>query len=240
MPIEKGAADRDPTAEARATIESDTGPGQQDEDGGQGEPDAASVSGSDSAELDRLRSELTEARERADRYHSNWQRSAADFQNWKRRADQERADAERQAEAALTAELLRVLDDFERAFQAVPPELRTLTWVEGVLLIWHKMVTVLQSRGLSPIEAVGQAFDPYVHEAVMREEDGDPSEQTSVVAELQRGYRFHDRVIRATLVKVGKPKETAAADDSGGASAHGADGGDAEDRNADPRDATTT
>ena len=157
-------------------------------------------------ELERLRSELAAARETADRYHSNWQRSAADFQNWKRRADQEKGDAMRLAEAALTTELLRILDDFERAFQTVPPELRKLSWVEGVALIWQKLFAILQSRGLSPIEAQGQDFDPYLHEAVMREEDGDPSEQTSVVAELQRGYRFHDRVIRATLVKVGKPR----------------------------------
>ena len=158
------------------------------------------------SEIERLRAELAEAQERAERYHSNWQRSAADFQNWKRRADQEKGDAMRLAEAALTTELLRILDDFERAFQTVPPELRQLSWVEGVALIWQKLFAILQSRGLSPIEARGQDFDPYLHEAVMREEDGDPSEQTSVVAELQRGYRFHDRVIRATLVKVGKPR----------------------------------
>jgi molecular chaperone GrpE len=156
--------------------------------------------------VERLRQELAEALERAERYHSNWQRSAADFQNWKRRADQEKGDAMRAAEAGLTAELLRVLDDFERAFQSVPPELRTLTWVEGVAMIWQKTFAILQSRGLSPIEALGKEFDPYVHEAVLREEDGEPSEQTAVVAELQRGYRFHDKVIRPTLVKVGKPK----------------------------------
>jgi molecular chaperone GrpE len=103
-----------------------------------------------------------------------------------------------------------VLDDFERAFQALPPELRTLTWVEGVALIWQKVYAILQARGLSPIEAIGTEFDPYVHEAVLREEDADPSELTSVVAELQRGYRFHDRVLRASLVKIGRPKAEAA------------------------------
>lgn len=168
-----------------------------------------------SAELERLRAELAETRERAERYHSNWQRSAADFQNWKRRGDQEKGEAMRLAEATVVGELLRVLDDFERAFQALPPELRKLTWAEGIALIWQKLFAVLQSRGLSSIEALGQDFDPYLHEAVMREEDGDVSEQTSVVAELQRGYRFHERVIRPSLVKVGKPKaETTAAESS--------------------------
>ena len=78
----------------------------------------------------KLEAELAEARERADRYHSNWQRSAADFQNWKRRTGQEKADLGRQAEGAMTIEMLRVLDDFERAFEALPPEQRTFTWSE--------------------------------------------------------------------------------------------------------------
>jgi molecular chaperone GrpE len=163
------------------------------------------------ARIDDLTKQLAEAQERAERYHQNWQRSAADFQNWKRRADQEKGEASRLAEGALMAELLRVLDDFERAFQSLPPELRALTWVEGVLMIWQKAYAILQARGLSPIEAVGTDFDPYVHEAVLREEDADPSELTSVVAELQRGYRFHDRVLRASLVKIGRPKAEAAA-----------------------------
>jgi molecular chaperone GrpE len=173
------------------------------------ETDAAEPAGTDmSEELERLRKELAEAQERADRYHSNWQRSAADFQNWKRRADQEKSDAGRAAEAGLTAELLSVLDDLERAFQSLPNELRTLTWVEGVAMVWQKMFSILQMRGLSPIDALGKEFDPRLHEAVLHEDDSDLSEQTSVVAELQRGYRYHDRVLRATLVKVGKPKQT--------------------------------
>ena len=172
-------------------------------------PPSAAAAEAQASELERLRQELAEAQERAERYHSNWQRSAADFQNWKRRADQEKGEAMRLAEAQLTTELLRVLDDFERAFQALPQELRHVTWIEGVAMIWQKLFAILHSRGLSPIEAQDQDFDPYLHEAVMREEDGDPSEQTHVVAELQRGYKFHDKVIRPTLVKVGKPRSTA-------------------------------
>jgi molecular chaperone GrpE len=179
-------------------------------------------------ELRRLRGELAEARgslaeaqERADRYHANWQRSAADFLNWKRRADQEKADATRLGEAAVIADLLRVLDDFERAFGALPPELRRLTWIEGIHMIWGKMFTIFESRGLRPIEAEGRDFDPREHEAVMREDDADPSEQTTVVQELQRGYRLHDRVLRPTLVKVGRPKatDTEAAQATGAATA---------------------
>ncbi len=174
------------------------------------EPAAESAPASEAhdEQLQQLRQQLAEAEERADRFHSNWQRSAADFQNWKRRADQEKAEAGRLGEGALIAELLRVLDDFERAFQALPPELRNLTWIEGMAMVWQKLHAILQMRGLAPIEAVGKDFDPYVHEAVMREEDADSGELTAVVAELQRGYRFHDRVLRASLVKIGRPRPT--------------------------------
>ena len=210
------ADDRQPVTEAATTETATTEAGTE---GGSSGGELERLRG----ELERLEGELAEAREQADRYHSNWQRSAADFQNWKRRADQEKEDARRLAEAGLTADLLRVLDDFERAFQALPPELRRLTWVEGVALIGQKLLTILHARGLEPIDALGQDFDPHLHEAVMREEDGDPSEQTSVVAELQRGYRFAGRVIRPTLVKVGKPSPTEAPVDASAGEPLGAD-----------------
>jgi molecular chaperone GrpE len=180
------------------------------------------------ARIDALEKELAEARERADRYHSNWQRSAADFQNWKRRTDQEKTELSRVAEGAMTVELLRVVDDFERAFTALPPELRALTWIEGVYMIGQKLYALLQARGLSPIEAHGEAFDPFLHEAVLREEGAEGSDNLVVVQELQRGYRFHERVIRPTMVKVGPPPspESATHDDlatsqDGGADAAG-------------------
>jgi len=183
------------------------------------------------ARIAQLEAELAEAKERADRYHSNWQRSAADFQNWKRRTDQEKADIGRQSEAAIIVELLRVLDDFERAFQALPTELRSFTWIEGVYLIGQKTYSLLQARGLSPIEALGQEFDPYQHEAVLREEGTEGIENLVVTQELQRGYRFHERVLRPTMVKVGPPPSTSTpppADDVVGAAVTDATASEAE------------
>ena len=179
------------------------------------------------AEVERLQQELDKAREQADRYHANWQRSAADFLNWKRRTDQEKSDLSRVAEGALTVEMLRVLDDFERAFVALPPDLRTLTWIEGVYLIGQKLYATLQARGLSPIDATGQEFDPYLHEAVLREEDAEGADSLVVVQELQRGYRFHERVLRPTLVKVGRPKASEASDAAAGSTAEGETGAEA-------------
>jgi molecular chaperone GrpE len=168
------------------------------------------------ARIAELEQQLADAGERADRYHANWQRSAADFQNWKRRTDQEKSELSRTAEGAMTLELLRVLDDFERAFMSLPPDLRSLTWIEGVYMIGQKLYALLQARGLSPIEAHGQEFDPFQHEAVLREEGAEGNESLVVVQELQRGYRFHDRVLRPTMVKVGPaPTESSAEGESG-------------------------
>ena len=72
-------------------------------------------------------------------------------------------------------------------------------------MIGQKLYALLQARGLSPIEAQGQEFDPFLHEAVLREEGAEGSDALVVVQELQRGYRFHERVIRPTMVKVGLP-----------------------------------
>jgi len=132
-----------------------------------------------------------------------WQRAQADFVNYRRRSEQERSELIRSAEAELVTHLLPVVDDFDRALAGLPAELHGLTWVDGILLIERKLRSVLEAHGVTPIEAVGKPFDPYEHEAVLR--DGDPGEATTVVGELQKGYRIHDRVLRPTLVKVGPP-----------------------------------
>jgi molecular chaperone GrpE len=132
-----------------------------------------------------------------------WQRSQADFVNFRRRVDQERSELLKLAESGLILDLLPVVDDLERALVGLPPELQGLTWVEGILLIERKLKSVLEAHGVKPIEALGKEFDPREHEAVMR--DGDPDEATTVVSELQRGYRMHDRVLRPAMVKVGPP-----------------------------------
>ena len=138
--------------------------------------------------------------EKEDQFRS-WQRTQADFVNFRRRIEQERVDFIKSAEAGLIHDLLPVLDDLERAIASLPVDLRGLTWVDGVLLIERKLAAILEQHGLTPIEALGNQFDPNEHEAVLRE--GEPGEATTVTAELQRGYRLNDRVLRPTLVKVG-------------------------------------
>lgn len=159
--------------------------------------------------MERLEEALRErdiARQQSEEHLHNWQRSAADFSNYKRRTDDERAVAAQFANALLIGKLLSVLDDFDRALESVPADAHE-SWVEGVRLVDRKLRGVLESEGVTPIEALGQPFDPNVAEAVVHEETTEhPDNQ--VIGELQRGYRLHDRVIRPALVRVANnPKE---------------------------------
>jgi molecular chaperone GrpE len=89
----------------------------------------------------------------------------------------------------------------ERAISSVTPEIANTPWYGGFRLIPQKLQMILESEGVTPIEAVGQEFDPNLHEAVIYEEGGD-GEANTVSAELQKGYKLRDRVLRPTMVKV--------------------------------------
>jgi molecular chaperone GrpE len=156
--------------------------------------------------IEALERELADVTAKSEEHLYNWQRSAADFSNYKRRTDEERSQLGQFSNAILIGKLLAVLDDFDRALESVPPEAHD-AWIEGVKLVERKLRGVLESEGVSPIEAVGQAFDPNLHEAVAHEETS-AHPDNEVIGEVQRGYRLHDRVIRPSLVRVANnPKE---------------------------------
>ena len=154
-------------------------------------------------DIESLRKALEEEKAKAEKYLANWQRAEADFINYKKRGEQEREEAARFANAVLILNLLPMLDDFERAFDSLSARLTELTWVDGIRLIYRKLRATLEAQGLSEIKAVGEVFDPAVHEAVTEGE----GEEGKVVEELQKGYKLGDRVIRPALVVVGKGKE---------------------------------
>jgi molecular chaperone GrpE len=156
--------------------------------------------------IEQLERELAETKAKSEEHLYNWQRSAADFSNYKRRTDEERSQLSQFSTAILIGRLLSVLDDFDRALENVPPDTDD-AWVDGVRLVERKLRGVLESEGVTPIEAAGLPFDPNVHEAVVHEETAEyPDNQ--VIGELQRGYRLHDRVLRPALVRVANnPKE---------------------------------
>jgi molecular chaperone GrpE len=155
-----------------------------------------------------LRAQLEDEREKAKSNYQSWQRTAADFQNYKRRVEDERSETARLASAALIINLLPLLDDLERALKNVDAHLAGLTWVDGIRLIHRKFQAVLDMSGLQEIEADGQAFDPSQHEAVSQ----GAGPENRVIAVVQKGYRLGDRVIRPAMVVVG---DGSAAEDGG-------------------------
>lgn len=156
--------------------------------------------------IDDLQRVLDEAREQADENLRALQRNAADFANYRRRIDEEREGLSTFSNAMLISKLLAVLDDFDRALDNVPADAHE-GWVDGVRLVERKLRSLLEAEGVTQIEALGQPFDPNLHEAVDTAETADhPDNQ--VIGELQRGYRLNDRVLRPSLVRVANnPKE---------------------------------
>jgi molecular chaperone GrpE len=154
-------------------------------------------------QIEQLREQLLAAEREADENKTGWQRAVADFANFRRRTEQDRLASLGLASEALLVKLLNVADDFDRAIGQLPAELRDEPWVEGVVAIDRKLRAVLESEGLSPIEAENQPFDPQVHEAVAQ----DPTDRVpegTVTSEFQRGYMLRDRVLRPALVAVAK------------------------------------
>ena len=132
-------------------------------------------------------------------------RMTADFANFRKRNEAERAEFAKFAKADLIAKLLDVLDGYDRALSTVPDDLKGQPWVEGMWLVERKLRTVLESEGLEPIDSLGTPFDPYLHQAVAHIESDEP--EGTVIEEHQKAYRLHDRVIRPALVTVAKKKE---------------------------------
>jgi molecular chaperone GrpE len=129
-------------------------------------------------------------------------RLAADFENYKKRARQEQLETIQYAAATLAERLLPVLDDAQRALEHAP-EGTDEGWLRGVRLTFQHLEEALASVGVQPIEAVGRPFDPKLDEAIGSEESDQHPDDT-VLAELRRGYRMHDRVLRPALVKVSR------------------------------------
>ena len=150
-----------------------------------------------------LKQALAEETAKVEANLAGWQRAQADFINYKRRTEQEKEEISQFTRATLILDLLPALDDLERAFAAIPPRLTKSSWVDGIRLIWNKLQTTLEAQGLSEIKAVGEPFDPHLHEAVRQ----DRGREGVVIEEVQKGYKFRDKIIRPTKVIVGSGEE---------------------------------
>ena len=141
---------------------------------------------------------LEEIRRERDALQDRLLRTAAEFDNYRKRMDRERRDLAEYTAGEAIKDLLPIIDNLERALQAsaLDDPLR-----KGVELIHKQMLEILRRRGVTPIEALGADFDPNVHEAVTQEESAQHREG-EVMEELQRGYKVGDRLLRPAMVKV--------------------------------------
>jgi molecular chaperone GrpE len=161
-------------------------------------PAAGAAAGA--GEASRLQQETAEVRDRL-------VRTLADFDNFRKRSERERQELKRYALLEPMREILTVADNLDLALsaQGSAEDLK-----RGVEMIHRQMQELLRRFGVEEVPAIGQPFDPTLHEAVAREESAEAKTAT-VVAELRKGYKLHDRLLRPAMVKVAVPAETAAA-----------------------------
>jgi molecular chaperone GrpE len=165
------------------------------------ELDAAASTGSEQESAAPASAEAEEIDDRDARYL----RLAADFENFKRRKAQELVDVRRYESEDAARALLPVLDNLRRAVDHASEAGAEEFFVSGLELVVREFETALERLGVVPVPAVGERFDPAMHEAIAAEESDDVVEDT-VVAELVPGYRLHDRLLRPAIVRVAHPR----------------------------------
>jgi len=154
------------------------------------------------ADIEALTGERDAAQKKADEYLAGLQRERAEFANYRRRTTEEREQMLGLAGEDLIRKVLALADDFDRAIDARPAEIASEPWVEGVTAIDRKLRALLESEGVSQIDASpGTPFDPREHEAIASVQ-GTPNKDGEIVEEVRRGYRLRDRVVRPALVAV--------------------------------------
>jgi molecular chaperone GrpE len=167
---------------------------------GQPEEEAEIVLAED---LDAVRMELEESRAKANEYLEGWQRTLADFSNFKKRVDRDQAQVYQNAAGAIIKRFIEVLDDMDRALKSRPQEGEGAVWANGIELIYRKLISILESEGVKAMDIKGQVFDPNLHEAITLEDSAD-HESGQIIEVLQQGYMLGDRVLRPALVRVAK------------------------------------
>lgn len=145
--------------------------------------------------------DLAQAQKQRDEYFDQLQRTRAEFVNYQKRSKAQADQNQQYAVSGLALDLLAVLDNFERAQEAAAKTSGANSIVEGLEMVHRQLLSALAKHGIEPIAAVGQPFDPHQHEALMKQPSADHPPGT-VVAELGRGYRLKDRVLRPTKVAV--------------------------------------
>jgi molecular chaperone GrpE len=164
-------------------------------------PEDEAQTRAEQAEIERLKSENRQLQEGLRREHEMYLRSIADFDNYRKRIERERANAAQEGKRELILLLLDFLDDFDRASKHIeesPGEVSA-----GLRAIHRRLAGVLEAQRVTPFESLGQSFDPALHEAVGAVES-DEQEPGTVLDELSRGYRWGEELLRPARVRVAR------------------------------------
>ncbi len=140
-------------------------------------------------------------KEKIDELNDRVMRQMAEFDNYRKRTEKEKSQMFEQGQGCVLEKLLPVIDNFERGLAAVPEAEKDGAFADGMNKIYKQLITELENLGVTPIEAVGKEFDPNLHNAVMQVESKE-YESGMVAQELQKGYMFHDTVLRHSMVAV--------------------------------------
>lgn len=152
-------------------------------------------------ELEAVKKQLEETQASAAEYLDGWQRSQAEFSNYKKRLEREQISTAQLMRGAIISRFLPVMDDLQRALSNRPADESSQSWVGGIELIQRKLQAILDAEGVTRIEAEGKPFDPNFHEAISHE-PSEGHESGQIIEVVQQGYMLGERVIRHAMVRV--------------------------------------
>ncbi len=150
-----------------------------------------------------LQTKIEELEKKAGEYLDGWQRSRAEFANYKKRIEREQAQVYQNAAGAVLKKFLEVTDDLERALKNRPQDKEGAEWAQGIELIYRKILAIMEAEGITVMNLDGQYFDPNFHEAISHEEAEGFSEG-EIIEVVKQGYLLGDRVLRPALVRVAR------------------------------------
>ena len=148
-----------------------------------------------------LEQSYKEIEAKAEEYLDGWQRSRAEFANYKKRVLKEHTEIHQSARGEVIKIYLDIADDLERALQDRPEKGEANSWADGIEIIFQKLQTRFESEGIIPMNALGEEFNPNIHEALMKEES-DEYESGQIIEVVQEGYWIGEKVLRPAVVRV--------------------------------------
>lgn len=157
-------------------------------------------------EIASLNQELEEFKKKAEDYLDSWKRTAADFENYKKRREREDRELLQFAQEVTVVKMLPTLESLEQALKHSPNDEQFKNWSEGVVKIVQQLEKVLLEMGVEKIKTLGEKFNPHLHEAV-EEVESEKQESGTILEEIQTGYKLNNKVIRPAKVRVAKRKE---------------------------------